>query len=678
MRFYERFGGIVLVGGFFCYLFAFGLTIFYPLVVTVADEDMVVDVHGNRVKVPPYTPAEAAGQQVYREQVCWHCHSQFVRPVMDEDRRWGPVSQAGESAIDRPHLFGTRRIGPDLAREGGLRNDDWQIAHLYDPRSTVSESVMPGFTWLFRPNANAEEVERLIALYDFDGNGAVEPEFDKLIAPLPTDAETVNRLAGADRRGKEASTVKQDDKGNDLKPGADGRRRYVDAYTQVAGPDGRPGTSGDRLVNGFDGAPLPTEAALNLVAYLQRLGTSIGPWRQPLAAPTPVRGAKPSMKGVTTTYVDAAGQTQETSIEDGLLPRRERSRRLYGEARAKATPQALAAAEDAERDYAALMGAWRKANPEWNERLTKGEALYVEHCASCHGAEGRGNGPGARFLSVRPRDFTQAAYRYRSTQVGNLPLDGDLYRTLHRGLPGTSMPSWRELDPEQIWLLVDYVQTFLEDQGGERDKEFDDQAAALTLPPVPRVTAAKLDALIRRGKAVYVAGKCSNCHGTEGRGDGPGWDTELGNGGRMRARDLKPRFAGDQPALRIRGGAYPHDLYRTIFTGLAGSAMPSSLRDFEEGWRLAAEADRLKAAGAAPEAVAKAEQAARRSLIVPLYEDDLVAQHGVIRETDAQGNTVEHLDRLRATGGGQVGDDWALVFYVMDLLQVRHLIPLAK
>lgn len=678
MRFYERFGGIVLVGGFFCYLFAFSLTIFYPLLVTDADEDTVVDVNGNRVKVPPYTREQAAGQQVYREQVCWHCHSQFVRPVMDEDKRWGPVSQAGESAIDRPHLFGTRRIGPDLAREGGLRNDDWQLAHLYDPRATVSESVMPGFTWLFRPNPNADEVRRLIEAYDYDGNGAIEPDLDKLIAPLPSDEATVNRLSGADRRGKESSLVKQSDKGLDLKPGADGKRPYVDAYTQVNDPDGRPGTAGDRLVNGFDGSPLPSEETHNLVAYLQRLGTAIGPWRQPLAAPTPVRGVKPAMKGVTVKYVDSAGKEQESGVEDGQMPRRERKRRLYGEARAKASPEALAEAQDYEREYAAVMAAWRKANPEWDQRLKEGEALYREHCASCHGLEGRGNGAGAQWMRVRPRDFTQPSYRYRSTQVGNLPLDGDLYRTLYRGLPGTSMPAWRELTEPQLWLLVDYVQSFLENFDGERDKEFDDQSAALTVPSIPKVTAEKLDALVRRGKAVYVAGKCSNCHGTEGRGDGPGWDTEMGNGGKMRARDLKPRFAGDQPALRIRGGAYPQDLYRLIFTGLAGSAMPSSLRDFQEGWRLSAEVDRLKAAGAPAEEVLKAEKAARRTLIVPLYEDDLVAQHGVIRESDEQGSPVEFLDRLRATGDGVVGDDWALVFYVMDLLQVRHLIPLAK
>src|SRR5262245_44226233 len=124
MRIFERFNGILLLAGL-CQVFAATVIVILPAVWTDAAEDWVVDGHGNRVKVPPYTEAQAAGKRIYEKQVCWHCHSQFVRPVNDEVTRFGPVSQAGESAIDRPHVFGTRRIGPDLAREGGKRPDDW-------------------------------------------------------------------------------------------------------------------------------------------------------------------------------------------------------------------------------------------------------------------------------------------------------------------------------------------------------------------------------------------------------------------------------------------------------------------------------------------------------------------------------------------------------------------------
>jgi cbb3-type cytochrome c oxidase subunit II len=688
MRIYERFGGIVGLAFFFCYFFAFGLLVLFHTLSTVADEPKVRDVNGNVVDVPPYTPAQARGRDTYIQQVCWHCHSQFVRPVNQEDRRFGPVSQAGEGAIDRPHLYGTRRIGPDLAREGGLRTDDWQLAHLWNPRATVSASVMPAFTWLFRENRNAAEVEALLAAHDYDGNGVIS-DLDNIIRQRPTETDAEGRdtlalrLKGADQRGLPASKVQQDATGNDLKPGPDGKRLYVDAWTQVADGDGLPGEEGDGQVSDRDGGPLPTRETLELLDYLQRLGTAIGPWRQPLAAPTPVRSVldKPPMKGVTVTWKDSAGKEQTASVPDGRMPLRARERRLHGDALRLADDATRSAAKDLEAEYEALMGAWRKANPEWDKRLAEGKVLFQEHCASCHGDLGRGNGLAAPFLLPRPRDFTQSAYRYRSTQAGTLPLDGDLYRTLWRGLPGSSMPPWHQLGDKNLWLLVDYVQHFLETIDGDA-KEFDVQSAALALPPVPKVTAEQLDGLVRRGKAVFAAGKCSNCHGTEGRSDGAGWRSRMDDGATMRPRDLKPRFAGDQPALRLRGGVYPQDLYRTIFTGLGGTPMASSLGDFKAGWDAAAKADRLAAAGAPAAEVEQARKDARRQLIVPLFDDDLVAHHGVTREPgpktpDGQETTLEFLDRLRVTTKDQVGDDWALVFYVMDLLGARNLIPVA-
>ena len=69
-----------------------------------------------RTEATDYTPLQQAGRKVYLREGCWYCHSQYVRPVTGETRRWGPVSQAGEYAYDVPHLFGTRRIGPDLTR----------------------------------------------------------------------------------------------------------------------------------------------------------------------------------------------------------------------------------------------------------------------------------------------------------------------------------------------------------------------------------------------------------------------------------------------------------------------------------------------------------------------------------------------------------------------------------
>ena len=100
------------------------------------------------------------GHDIYVAEGCWHCHSQFVRPVSNEDRRWGAVSKSWEyqNELQRPVLFGTRRVGPDLSREGGRRSSDWQAVHFFEPEALSKASPMPRYPWLFdgspdKPNA---------------------------------------------------------------------------------------------------------------------------------------------------------------------------------------------------------------------------------------------------------------------------------------------------------------------------------------------------------------------------------------------------------------------------------------------------------------------------------------------------------------------------------------------
>jgi hypothetical protein len=99
------------------------------------------------------------GRTVYVGEGCWHCHSQFVRPVSNEERRWGPVAKTEEyqNELQRPVLFGTRRVGPDLSREGGRRSNDWHAVHFFKPTDLNESSPMPEYPWLFdgspdRPN----------------------------------------------------------------------------------------------------------------------------------------------------------------------------------------------------------------------------------------------------------------------------------------------------------------------------------------------------------------------------------------------------------------------------------------------------------------------------------------------------------------------------------------------
>ncbi|MEY3204246.1 MAG: hypothetical protein RLZZ21_577 [Planctomycetota bacterium] len=91
------------------------------------------------------------GRQIYVGEGCWHCHSQFVRPVSNESRRFGPVSKSEEydNELQRPVLFGTRRVGPDLSREGGRRGNDWHAVHFYNSRTVSTDSPMPAYPWFF-------------------------------------------------------------------------------------------------------------------------------------------------------------------------------------------------------------------------------------------------------------------------------------------------------------------------------------------------------------------------------------------------------------------------------------------------------------------------------------------------------------------------------------------------
>jgi hypothetical protein len=91
------------------------------------------------------------GHKIYVGEGCWHCHSQFVRPVSNEDRRWGPVSKTEEyqNELQRPVMFGTRRVGPDLSREGGRRSNDWHAVHFFQPTLLSEGSPMPDYPWFF-------------------------------------------------------------------------------------------------------------------------------------------------------------------------------------------------------------------------------------------------------------------------------------------------------------------------------------------------------------------------------------------------------------------------------------------------------------------------------------------------------------------------------------------------
>lgn len=101
----------------------------------------------------PYTEAELKGRKTYIDNGCVYCHSQQVRdPVAGADKHfgWGRASLPSDYIHDKPHLLGTMRTGPDLSNIGSRQpSRDWHHLHLYDPRSLVTWSIMPGFSFLY-------------------------------------------------------------------------------------------------------------------------------------------------------------------------------------------------------------------------------------------------------------------------------------------------------------------------------------------------------------------------------------------------------------------------------------------------------------------------------------------------------------------------------------------------
>jgi cytochrome c oxidase cbb3-type subunit I/II len=112
--------------------------------------------------VKPYTPLELAGRDLYIKEGCFNCHSQMVRPLRYETERFGEYSKPGEFVYDHPFLWGSRRIGPDLARIGGKYPDLWHIRHFAEPKSLVANSIMPVYAHLQERTLDFDVIQKRV------------------------------------------------------------------------------------------------------------------------------------------------------------------------------------------------------------------------------------------------------------------------------------------------------------------------------------------------------------------------------------------------------------------------------------------------------------------------------------------------------------------------------------
>lgn len=431
-----------------------------------------------------YTDQQKLGRAVYIREGCWYCHSQFVRPVTGETRRWGPVSQAGEYAYDIPHLFSTRRIGPDLTRVGLKYSDEWHLAHFWNPRMLVPDSIMPRFAALFdAPDTPVGIVD------DASGNRTLEQTPD------------TTRLFDFDSQEQVTLT-----------PNADGLLfvpvRARGKYPVIITPNEEYAGESVHLA-------ATTEELDGLIAYLQKLGINRGKWRD-----------------------------------------------LF-------EPQRL---------EASLLSV-----PRSDEWIAYGKEVYERRCVGCHGVEGDGNGPAATFMyEHRPRNFTLGVFKFRLTK-GPIPTDGDLLRTITRGVRGTAMPSWHDLPDKDRLSVIQYIKYELAVDKSDPAAPYayfveEPPGQPLYIDQAPEPSAE----IVARGAEVWVQAKCWECHGKEGLGDGE------------KAAGLKDDFGfpirpADLTTGQFKSGPVVEDIFRTMTTGLSGTPMPSyqqSLPD-EDRWALA-------------------------------------------------------------------------------------------
>ncbi len=202
-----------------------------------------------------------------------------------------------------------------------------------------------------------------------------------------------------------------------------------------------------------------------------------------------------------------------------------------------------------------------------------GKQAYMDNCARCHGATGAGDGRDAARMFPRPRPLAEGIFKFRTTASGTPPTDGDLYRTISEGLPGSRMPEFKRLAEETRWQLVGYVKSLSAVFQEQKPEPLD-----LGTDPGP----GKAD--LARGKDLYTQLGCNACHGPLGRGDGPSAATLVDPWGKpTRAADLTQGW-------NYRSGATPSDILTRLMTGLDGTPMPSyaeAVSSAAEVWDLA-------------------------------------------------------------------------------------------
>jgi cytochrome c oxidase cbb3-type subunit I/II len=177
--------------------------------------------------VKPYTPLELQGRDIYIREGCYTCHSQMVRPLRFETERYGEYSKAGEFVYDHPFQWGSKRTGPDLARESGKKSDSWHYNHMLDPQNISPGSIMPSYAAMLDnildTTTTPSKIRAMMTLgvpypagYDKIANKELMIQADSIAANLKVDGietlsdrEIIAVISYLQRLGKDIKVNKQ-------------------------------------------------------------------------------------------------------------------------------------------------------------------------------------------------------------------------------------------------------------------------------------------------------------------------------------------------------------------------------------------------------------------------------------------------------------------------------------
>jgi mono/diheme cytochrome c family protein len=365
------------------------------------------------VTMATLTASEQRGRVIYGREGCAYCHTQQIRSLAADVRRFGAPTEPWETKYDYPQLWGTRRIGPDLSREFNLRPRDWQLTHLYNPRFVVRDSIMPPYPWLFdgSPNQPTQEGLDVLAYLESLGRARQLSGFDRQMLAASVQSETPDMAMASEPSARAtppavpiAMTGGYSLSAPVLHPASDPddleeevSRGGIIFAANCASCHGSAGKGDGNASASLLPKPANLAAArfsderLSSVLWNGVAGSAMPPWRQ-----FPTEDLRALVAYIHSLHPPgAAPSTQEAT------------------------------------------------------NLNIGKSLFAANCASCHGDAGEGNGPAAGALAPSPTNFHLKK-----------PTQARAWDVLENGVPGTAMPPWRsQLNTDERRALIEFVRS---------------------------------------------------------------------------------------------------------------------------------------------------------------------------------------------------------------------------